>query len=228
MQSLEPKGELRHRQTALTRDGALATGSPITNFLRAPKLYEYQLRSNLLLADHDRALAFRDALAFEMRAFSTLLGRSADSINQDIAVSLGVIDASGIVGAKEKDSFGGSVRSQMKEELSPEKRYVGTFAWASLFSHGSILALKELSEATTGATNDLLLKATEDAHGNDLLYHACWLVLWFAGQLHEEIGVGVPDLDRISKNIISCNNRLGIVSAAQEEAIEKLRQERRK
>ncbi|MHB8704029.1 MAG: DUF5677 domain-containing protein [Candidatus Tyrphobacter sp.] len=188
-------------------------------------LYEYELRAKLLLEEPKRALIFRDSLAYEMRAMGKQLGQTPEFVESRIAESLGVPDATNIAGTKEKDVFGGSVRNQMKDEIAPGNRYVGTFAWTSLVSHGSILALRELSRETDGATNDLLLRATNDNNGNDVLYHACWLVLWFALMLNRELGVSVIGVDDLTKKIIGANKRLKLISPEQEAKAMKMREE---
>jgi hypothetical protein len=82
-------------------------------------LYEYELRAKSLLADPKKSLLFRDSLAYEMREIAERLGGSIDAINNEIAESLGISDASHIVGTKERDALGGSVRRQMKDEVAP-------------------------------------------------------------------------------------------------------------
>jgi len=85
-------------------------------------LYEYQLRASLLLEDPERALAFRDSLAYEMRHLIEPVGLPMPPVEAAIADSLGVPDASMIKGNKESLAFGGSVRDQMKDGFAPERR----------------------------------------------------------------------------------------------------------
>lgn len=191
-------------------------------------LYEYELRTKKLLQEPQRALAFRDSIAYEMRQIGVQLNGSMDLLEAEIAETLGVEDSASIVGSKENAAFGGPVRNQMKDEVAPEKRYVGTFAWASLVSHGSILALRELSGAVSGAREDLLKRASVDNKENVLLYNACWLLLWFSGKLHEQFGVAVPGIKEVADRIVAINKRLGLISAAQESAARRALQEHRK
>lgn len=135
-------------------------------------LYEYELKIKLLLEDDEKVLKFRDAFAYEMRDFAAKLGKTPSEIDAEIERVLGIDDASRVTGTKERDALGGNVKEQMKGELQPEVRYLGTFAWASQVSHGSVLALHELAKATDGKTNDLLFYASSDAKGNALLYYA--------------------------------------------------------
>jgi len=102
---------------------------------------------------------------------------------------------------------------------------MGTFAWASQVSHGSILALRELARETENATSDLLLRATDDDKGNVLLYHACWLILWFAASLHDECGAPIPGYEMLSNRINAANERLNIVSPQQTADISRIREE---
>jgi hypothetical protein len=186
-------------------------------------MYEYELRVKILLADPKKGLMFRDSLAYEMRDLCKRLGGSMEAINKEIAESLGIDDTTQIVGAKEKDAFGGSVRNQMKDEIAPEQRYIGTFAWASLVSHGSILSLRELARVTQGATNDLLARSAEDDKGNVLLYNASWLTLGFAGNLYSKFGVSIAGMEMVANKIIAINKRLTIVSPEQEDRALKAR-----
>lgn len=188
-------------------------------------MYEYELRVRILLTDPKKGLMFRDSLAYEMRDLCKRLSGSLEAINKEIAESLGIDEAPQVVGTKEKDAFGGSVRNQMKDEIAPEQRYIGTFAWASLVSHGSIFALRELSRATQGATADLLARSTDDDKGNVLLYNACWLILGFAGNLYSKFGVSIAGMDLAAHKIIEINKRLKIVSPEQENKAMKARAE---
>lgn len=188
-------------------------------------IYEYDLRAKLLLEDPKRAIVFRDSLAYEMRAIGKRLGGSMDALNLQIAEALGVPDASAVLGTKENAAFGGSVRDQMNDEIAPEKRYVGTFAWASQVSHGSILALRELAMAVNDAGEDLLSRAAADDKGNVLLHTTAWAILGFATRIAIQFGVTLPDVDRITKTLIRANARLGIVSPEAEAAAMRLREE---
>ena len=87
--------------------------------------------------------------------------------------------------AKESDALGGSVRNQMRNEISPQKRYFGSFAGMSWISHGSVLALREISRTVDSAGPDLLHRAADDGNGNDWLHHAGWIVLKLVGSIQE-------------------------------------------
>lgn len=181
-------------------------------------LFEYELRVKLLTEDPRRALVFRDSVAYEMRKVGTELGGSKEKVEREIAETLGVEDASTVVGGKESGAFGGTVRTQMKNEVWPEKRYFGSFAGMSWVSHGSVLAIREISRAVDGAGSGLLSRAANDGNGNDWLHHGCWILLKLAGHIEKHFGVPMPDAQSVAARVIRANKRLGIISEEQERA----------
>jgi hypothetical protein len=190
-------------------------------------LYEYEHRVAILLDDEETVLKFRDAFAYEMRDFASRLGRTSDEINAEIERVLGVDDASSLKGTKESTALGGNVRDQMRNYggLDPERRYIGTFAWASHFSHGSVLALNELAKSTDGQSEDFLTSASADAMGNAILYNALWPVLMFVALISREFRLEIPGTDEIIAAAASVNARLQIVTRDQEERVLKMREE---
>ena len=84
--------------------------------------------------------------------------------------------------AKESDALGGSVRNQMRNEVSPQKRYFGSFAGMSWISHGSVLALREISRAVESAGPDLLSCCRRRQWKR--LASPCWLDRIETGWLH--------------------------------------------
>ena len=127
-------------------------------------------------------------------------------------------DASKVIGKKENAAFGGTVRAQMQHEVWPEKRYLGSFAGMSWVSHGSILALQELSRAIRGAGADLLRRAVDDGKGNDWLHHAAWIMLKLAASIQEHFGIRVQGMEATAARIVAANRRLKIISKEQESA----------
>jgi hypothetical protein len=185
-------------------------------------LYEYELKSKSLIRDPSRALKFRDALAYEMRTVAAQTGGAfAGLIEQQIAEALGVRDSRGVIGSKESEAFGGTARNQMKDEPWPEKRYVGTFAWPSMVSHGSILVMRELARSVDGVGSDVLSRAVKDGHGNDILYQAGLLIVKLSLNLGEQFGVNVAQVNEVMAELIAANQRLGLISLEQEAAAEK-------
>jgi hypothetical protein len=87
-------------------------------------LFEYQHKITLLLGNDKRVLAFRDSLAFELRAFAKRLGKTPEEIETEIGRVLGVDNPASVVGTKESAALGGDVKSQMKDDLLPEQRYL--------------------------------------------------------------------------------------------------------
>lgn len=181
-------------------------------------LFEYELRVKLLTADPTRALKFRDAIAFEMRKVGREVGASKETIEREIGETLGVDDSSKVSGMKESDALGGSVRNQMQNEIWPEKRYFGSFAGMSWISHGSVLALREISRAVESAGPDLLNRAADDGNGNDWLHHAGWILLKLAGYVEKYFEFSLDSVEAVAARLVAANERLGIISKEQEKA----------
>jgi hypothetical protein len=186
-------------------------------------LYEYELKIKLLLADDEKVLKLRDAFAYEMRDFATKLGKTAAEIDAEIERVLGIDDASLVVGTKERTALGGNVKEQMGDELQPEVRYLGTFSWTSLVSHGSVLALHEVAKATDGKADDYLFHAFNDNKADALLYYAFWVLMEFLVLIEREFRIGIPGRDELIDRAIAANLRLNIVTPEQEAAILELR-----
>jgi hypothetical protein len=191
-------------------------------------LFEYQHKITLLLEDEKRVIAFRDSLAFELRAFAKRLGKTPEEIEAEIGRILGIEDPSSVVGTKESTALGGDVKSQMRDDLLPEKRYLGTFAWTSQVNHGSILALYELSKTTSGKQEDVLLHAALDNKSNDLLYDALWVVFQFIVLIEQELSIGVPGVDGLIQRALKVNERMKFSTPEHEAEVQRLREEKRK
>jgi hypothetical protein len=191
-------------------------------------LFEYQHKITLLLEDEKRVIAFRDSLAFELRAFAKRLGKTPEDIEAEIGRILGIEDPSSVVGTKESTALGGDVKSQMRDDLLPEKRYLGTFAWTSQVNHGSILALYELSKTTSGKQEDVLLHAALDNKSNDLLYDALWVVFQFIVLIEQELSIGVPGVDGLIQRALKVNERMKFSTPEHEAEVQRLREEKRK
>ena len=181
-------------------------------------LFEYELRVKLLANNPGRALEFRDSVAYEMRNVGQALGSSTELIEAQIAEALGLADASKVIGKKESAAFGGQVRTQMQDEIWPEKRYFGSFAGMSWVSHGSILAIREIARAVRDRGPDLLRRAGDDGNGNNWLHHAAWILLKLAATIQEHFAIEVQGIDAVAARIVAANERLGIVSKAHEAA----------
>jgi len=191
-------------------------------------LWEYELKLTLLFADDDKVLKLRDAFAYEMRDFAMKLGKTPDEIDAEIERVLGIDDASMVVGTKEKNALGGNVKEQMRDELQPEIRYLGTFSWTSLVSHGGVLALHELAKATDGKADNFLFEAFGDNKADALLYYAFWVLMFFLVHIEKKFGIGIPGRDELIARATAANQRLNIVTPEQEARIQKLRAEKGK
>jgi hypothetical protein len=190
-------------------------------------VFEYQHKITLLLGSEERVLAFRDSLAFELRAFARRLGKTPEEIESEIGRVLSIEDPSSVVGTKESTALGGDVRSQMKGDLLPEQRYLGTFAWTSQVNHGSILALYELSKATTGKQQDLLVHAALDDKSNDLLYDALWVIFQFVLFIERDFSVGVPGADELIQRALKVNERMKFSGPKHEAEVHRMREQKR-
>ena len=153
-----------------------------------------------------------------MRKVGQGLGAATETIECQIAEALGITDASTIIGERESAAFGGTVRAQMQNEVHPEKRYFGSLAGMGWVSHGSVLAIRELARSVRDAGPDLLRRAVDDENGNDWLHHAAWIMLKLAGLLQLRFGIEVQGMQTAAARIIAANDRLGIISKAQEAA----------
>ena len=191
-------------------------------------LFEYQHKITLLLGNDARVLAFRDSLAFELRAFAKRLGKTPEEIEAEISRVLGVDDPASVKGTKESAALGGDLKSQMKDDLLPEQRYLGTFAWTSQTNHGSILALYELAKATDGKLDDVLVHAASDNKSNDLLYDSLWVVFQFILFIERDFGIGVPGVDELVARALKVNDRMKFSTPAHEAEVHRLREEKRK
>jgi hypothetical protein len=183
-------------------------------------LYEFELRMCRLLDESANvAIELRDAYAYEARSLGRALGTNPSVVEAEIAAALGVPDASGVRGGKEKDALGGNMREAMRDEPSPAKRYMGSVTWASQMSHGTVLALREVAKATDGTSATFFDAATRDALGNMLLYLALWPLLHFMARLDQVFDTGLPpgaDLDEVAARSDAINARLHLVSPEEE------------
>jgi hypothetical protein len=187
-------------------------------------LYEYELKVKLLLADDEKVLRLRDAFAYEMRVFGKKLGKTAAEVDGEIARMLGIDDASLITGTKEKTALGGNVKEQMRQELQPEIRYLGTFTWVSQVSHGSVLALHDIARGTDGKTDDFLFHASKsDNKADALLYYALWVVLELVVLIERNFEIGIPGVDDVINRAAAVNARRKIVTREQEAKILEMR-----
>ncbi|MFZ0574580.1 MAG: hypothetical protein WAM02_07860, partial [Candidatus Cybelea sp.] len=91
-------------------------------------------------------------------------------------------------------------------------------AGMSWISHGSVLALREISRAVESAGPDLLHRAADDGNGNDWLHHAGWIVLKLAGSIQEHFKFSLPGVEAVAARLIAANQRLGVISKEQERA----------
>ena len=106
---------------------------------------EYKVRADLLLGDKNKADEFIFAAAAELEYLGALI--SADSKDID-AAKIRFLGATGSPeqSKREKNVLGGDMRTILKNS-SGDKAYGASFAWPSAFSHGSILALGEVSRS---------------------------------------------------------------------------------
>ena len=108
-----------------------------------------------------------------------------------------------MVGTKESDALGGSARNQMRNEVSPQSDTSARLPGMSWISHGSVLALREISRAVELAGPDLLHRAADDGNGNDWLHHAGWIVLKLAGSIQEHFKFSLPGVEAVAARLIA-------------------------
>jgi hypothetical protein len=124
-------------------------------------LYEYGVRADLVSGDPQTAQRFLAAAAHEAKRLGTDMGLAPDRIQQ-------VIDAytiPGVATGREADALGGSMKAIVRAQTAVAK-YAMYFAWPSLMSHGSILALHEVSRAIAGSGANFPAAAVTDGTGN--------------------------------------------------------------
>lgn len=156
-------------------------------------LFEYTFRAGLV-QDPKTASAFKAAAAVEVVKLLADLGREqTEEIEAAIARYTRGLDASEEP-VREKRALGGDVRTLIEREFANDKgAYARSFSFPSLFSHGSIVALDEVSRHTEGRGRDFPQGIFRDGQGFRLLAMATAHVLELVIMLIKAFNVEVGD-----------------------------------
>lgn len=147
-------------------------------------LYEYGVRADLVSGDPQTAQRFLAAAAHEAKRLGTDMGLAPDRVQQ-------VIDAytiPGVAAGREADALGGTMKAIVRAQTDVAY-YAMYFAWPSLMSHGSILALHEVSRAIAGSGANFPAAAVTDGTGNANLLQAAVAVHSLTFKLCKVFGI---------------------------------------
>jgi hypothetical protein len=155
-------------------------------------LHEYCFRATLVLKDPETAHRFKIAAAREMRKYAAWFQLDESRVRE--AEKRYLEDAEpGQEPQREQVALGGDMASLMKKETGDDKKYATTFGLPSLFSHGSILALYELSEATANRQGAFAEGVFRDGMGADTLLQGTAAVLQMTLLMIQHFGIGALD-----------------------------------
>jgi hypothetical protein len=150
-------------------------------------LYECQVRASLM-RNPKTARAFRLAALSEVTKFAVWLKSTPAEIQAIERRFIGDMDEQETT-LREKDALGGTMQTLLRRESGSDEQYAALFAHPSLFSHGSVLALQEISEAVQGKTDDFLDAVFSDGTGYMSLIEAAACVLEIARLLINAFGI---------------------------------------
>lgn len=155
-------------------------------------LFEYTIRAQLV-QNPETARAFKAAATVELDRYAKAMGREKDegfiAARERYLEGIDPEDA-----GRERDAFGGNMR-KLVESLYPgdTSAYERNFAFPSLFSHGSILALNEVRQHVSGRGSDFIRAILSDGSGPMLLNMASAELLRLVHLLMQELRVEVDD-----------------------------------
>jgi len=181
--------------------------------IHSRSLHEYAFRANLVLADAETAHRFKIAAAREMKKYAGWF--KLDDARVEEAEKRYLQDADvGQEAQREQEALGGDMASLMRKATGDDTHYASTFGYPSLFSHGSILALYEVSEAVAGRGEDFADAVFRDGLGADALLDASIVVLQIVLLLVKAMGIGVlEDFDVLKERIDKIVARDGFMGA---------------
>lgn len=154
-------------------------------------LYEYTFRATLVQKP-ETAAAFKAAAAAEVLYFFEQLDRKPDE-NAEAFIAqytrgLGPDEKP----VREKKALGGTMRALMEREYTDSKSaYATNFSFPSLFSHGSILSLGQVSRQVAGRGKDFPEAIFRNGQGHRLLTLAAGQVLQLVCLFLKAFGVRV-------------------------------------
>jgi len=172
----------------------LSIGLDRSSRIHFRSLHEYSFRIALLLEDPCTAHNFKISAASEMARFVAMynIPETDQRVLDAKARYLADADA-GQEPQREKKVLGGDMASLMRSRSGSDAQYASTFGFPSLFSHGSILALYEVSEATSGKGPDFATYIFADGQVQQTLLTCASQLLNLSLQLIKHFGVAVLD-----------------------------------
>ena len=152
-------------------------------------LYEYNLRARLV-QNKDTARAFMLAAGYEAREYAKSMQWPDERVLQADRRFLGDAEA-GEKAQRERDALGGNVKALIRETAGSVRDYALYFVFPSQYSHGSILALYEVSVAAQGKQQDFGEASFRDGLGKVQLLFAALQVLLLTALLIDTFGIDV-------------------------------------
>lgn len=101
----------------------------------------------------------------------------------------------------------------MRKKTGNDATYASTFGQPSLFAHGSILGLYELSEAAANRGNDFAAYVFSDGQGSTMLLSGTAKILELAVRLMQHFGVGaITEWDAVKVRVDALLVRHNVIS----------------
>lgn len=177
-------------------------------------LHEYAFRATLVFDAPEVAHDFKIAAARETEKYARWF--KVDDARLKSAKERYLADAEpGEVPKKEQEALGGDMASLMRKKTGDDTTYAGTFGYPSLFSHGSILALYEVSESTAGRGADFVAFLLRDGQGSIMLLDGTSKILEISLQLIKNFSIGALDeWDTLHMRLTGISERDGFSKAA--------------
>lgn len=172
----------------------LSIGLERSSRIHFRSLHEYAFRAGLLVENPETAHNFKISAAREIDRFVKAFGVPETDPAVVEAKARYLADADpGQEPQREKNVLGGDMASLMKAKFGGDSYYLSSFGYPSLFAHGSILALYEISEATKGKGDDFVAHIFCDGQTSLMLLRSTSQLLNLSIQLVKYFGVGVLD-----------------------------------
>jgi hypothetical protein len=171
-------------------------------------LFEYTIRASIILEDSVKAEQFMAAALAELDYLGKSIAADQQTIDEAKAQYLGSLPSTTAT-MREKRALGGDMSTLIKAR-SGDKVYGTMYAYPSLFSHGSILALDEVSRALKGVGNNFQDSVNKDGRGAIYLlsgaHFCCDLAANLVREFHSD---AVQKLETTVASIIALQTELG-------------------
>jgi hypothetical protein len=172
-------------------------------------LYEYSVRAAVLLADKAKAEQFTLAAIAELEYLGALISAPRADIERAKAHFLGAGAAAPSTIKREKAALGGDMRTIIKGQAG-DRAYGTMFAHPSMFSHGSILALDEVSRALVDVGNNFQAPLSNDGQGSTYLLAGATACCDLATKLVKHFRAdAAKDLEKTVEQIIALQAEVG-------------------